>query len=129
MTDNQQPHLPPARRQGETSFETPSPGDGYSYDKGALQELATWYEGLGKKYRIDQQHALIITRTPQFASDFSSAGNATAFQRSGESLQGSLRQCEQYCREQAAKYRAALEKYAAAEDAHSADIDKAGRSL
>ncbi|WP_406638250.1 hypothetical protein [Amycolatopsis sp. WGS_07] len=133
MTDNQQPHLPPARRYGGASFETlavaPLLGDGYSYDKGTLQELARLYDDLADKYRLDQTYAAIFKKTKPPGQDFSSAGNAALFRDSGEALDGSLRQCERYCREQAAKYRAALTKYAAAEDAHSTEIGKTGGGL
>ncbi|MFD2465992.1 PE domain-containing protein [Amycolatopsis silviterrae] len=133
MTDNQQPHLPPARRYGGASFETlavaPLLGDGYSYDKATLEEIARSYEDLGDSYSLDQTRARLIAQTQPPGLDFSSVGNAELFRNSGRSLLDSLNQCEQFCRHQATKYREALKKYSAAEDAHSSEIHNSGGSL
>ncbi|MGW7534176.1 hypothetical protein [Amycolatopsis sp. NPDC054798] len=133
MADNQQSSLPPARRYGGASIETlaiaPLLGDGYSYDGATLKEIARLYESLADKYHIDQNHAIIIARTQPPGLDFSSADNAAVFQSSGEVLRRSLEQCERYCRDQAAKYRAALKKYTDTESTHSAEIGKARGSL
>ncbi|GAB3368997.1 hypothetical protein [Amycolatopsis echigonensis] len=133
MADNQQSSLPPVRRYGGASIETiaiaPLLGDGYSYDKATLKEIAETYESLADNFRLDQVRARIIAQTGSPGLDFSSVGNATAFQGSGRALLKSLEQCEQYCRDQAAQYRTALTKYSAAEDTHSADLHRAGGSL
>ncbi len=133
MADSQQSNLPPVRRYGGESFETiavaPLLGDGYAYDEKTLRELEEIYTNLAEKYRLDQLYARVVEQTQPPARDFSSTGNADVFHRSGIALQGSLRQCEQYCRDQAAKYHRALGAYTAAEDAHSAELGKTGGSL
>ncbi|UKD52059.1 hypothetical protein L3Q65_29570 [Amycolatopsis sp. FU40] len=133
MADNQQSSLPPIQRFGGASIETmavaPLLGDGYSYDRATLEEIAKLYESLADKYYLDRDHAGIIARTQPPGLEFSSTDNATIFRNSGEVLKGSLEQCERYCRDQAAKHRAALKKYADAEHAHSAEIRRAGGHL
>ncbi|GAA1027458.1 MULTISPECIES: PE domain-containing protein [Amycolatopsis] len=133
MADSQQSRLPPARRYGGESIETmaiaPLLGDGYAYDEKTLRELEEIYKNLAEKYHFDQLYARVVEQTQPPAGDFSSTDNATVFQRSGLALQASLRQCEQYCRDQVAKYHKALGKYTAAEDAHSAELGKSGGSL
>ncbi|MGV9298848.1 hypothetical protein [Amycolatopsis sp. NPDC003676] len=133
MADNHQSNLPPAGRYGGPSIETmavaPLLGDGYSYDRATLEELSKLYESLADKYRNDQDRAVIIARTQPPGLDFSSTDNAAIFRSSGEVLRGSLEQCQRYCRDQAAKFRAALKKYTDAEEKHSAEIHQAGGSL
>ncbi|EFL10821.1 MULTISPECIES: hypothetical protein [Actinomycetes] len=133
MADNQQSDLPPNRRRGAASIETtavaPPPGDGYSYDKATLKEIATRYEKLADKFRLDKDRAGVIARTQPPGLDFSSTDNAAVFRSSGEVLWGSLEQCERYCRDQAAKHRAALQKYSDADEAHSTEMHRAGGSL
>ncbi|WP_134667065.1 MULTISPECIES: hypothetical protein [Amycolatopsis] len=133
MTDNQQAALPSVRRYGGASIETlavaPLLGDGYSYDKATLHEIATEFENLADAYKMDQLSIDIISRTQPPGLDRSSDENATTFGRSGIALLNSLRQCEKYCRDQAAKYRAALDRYGVTEDAHSTDLHRTGGSL
>ncbi|WP_336157687.1 hypothetical protein [Amycolatopsis sp. VC5-11] len=133
MTDNRQSNLPPDRTRAAASTRTtaaaPLPGDGYSYDRATLKEIADLYENLADKFALDKDHAGVVARTQPPGLDFSSTDNAVVFRSSGEVLRGSLEQCERYCRDQAAKHRAALKKYADAEDAHSTEMHRTGGSL
>ncbi|WP_409185134.1 hypothetical protein F9C11_13095 [Amycolatopsis sp. VS8301801F10] len=133
VADNQRSSVPPVQKYGGASFETmavaPLLGDGYSYDRATLEELAKLYESLADKYRLDRAHAEVIARTKPPGLDSASGENAAIFRDSGNFLLGSLVQCESYCREQVEKYRKALRKYTSAEEENSADLGKTGGNL
>ncbi|MYW94771.1 hypothetical protein G3I59_30300 [Amycolatopsis rubida] len=104
-------------------------GPRYSYDKKTLTDISKEFEDLANEFREDQQYAQNIARAKAPGLDYASENNAETIRDSGKALLVSLVQQEQYCRDQAKKYRAALGEYTVAEDTHSTEVRKAGGSL
>ncbi|WP_158605646.1 PE domain-containing protein [Amycolatopsis panacis] len=124
----------PGNRYGGQSFGSVISGafgqaPGYSCDRGLLERVANEFESLAGEFEHDVNNAAVIARTQPPGRDFVSGGNAEAFRRSGDALVESLQQRAQYCRDQAAKFRAALRSYSVAEYAHAAEIEQTGGSL
>jgi len=109
-----------------TTFGQAVTGGGYEFDKAALKEIADEFDALASLYESSIQDAQVIARTEPPGLDFASGGNAQVFRSSGEALVKSLQARSEYCRNQAEKFRAALGKYAAADDNHAADVKNAG---
>lgn len=104
-------------------------GRRYSYDKQTLTEISNDFEDLANEFREDQHYAQNIARTQAPGLDYASENNAETIRNSGKALLASLIQQEQYCRDQAKKYRDALGKYAVAEDTHATQVKTAGGRL
>jgi hypothetical protein len=104
-------------------------GPGFKYDRETLEQLAKEWAALANDFSDDLVRADTIARTQGPGLEYASLGNATMIQASGSALRATLVAREQYCRTMAAKFEAALGKYANAEANHSTDIKKAGGSL
>ncbi|MGK3207685.1 hypothetical protein [Amycolatopsis sp. MEPSY49] len=87
------------------------------------------WNDLANEFKLDQEYAVILARTQGPGTEYASGGNAERIQCSGDALLQTLSQREEYCRSMAAKFKAALGKYARAEDDQTTQIKQAGGSL
>lgn len=87
------------------------------------------WNDLANEFKLDQEHAIVLARTRGPGIEYASGGNAEKIQQSGDALLQTLSEREEYCRSMAAKFKAALGKYARAEDDQTAEIKRAGGSL
>ncbi|WP_370970334.1 hypothetical protein [Amycolatopsis sp. cg9] len=90
--------------------------------------MREWNE-LANEFKHDQEQAVTLTRVEGPGLEYASGGNAEKIQQSGNALLSTLADREEYCRSMAAKLKAALGKYARAEDDHSTEITQTGGSL
>lgn len=104
-------------------------GAGFSYDEATLRELMHEWNDLANEFKLDQEHAIVLARTQGPGAEYASGGNAERIQLSGNALIQTLSQREDYCRSMAAKFKAALGKYASTEDDQAAEIKQTGGSL
>lgn len=131
MTDGRQGPEPGSY--GGPSFSAmvvaPITGEGYSLDPAGLEHVAKEFEALADEIGEGVLQAQTIARTVSPALDYASNNNAEVFRDSGDALVRSLQDRVKYCRDQAAKFRAAMGKYKVVEDTHSTDVKKVGGSL
>jgi hypothetical protein len=104
-------------------------GAGFQYDEETVRELAREWNDLANEFKLDQEHALTLARVRGPGVEYASGGNAEKVQQSGSALLSTLAAREEYCRNMAAKYDAASEKYAQGEDRHTTEIKQTGGSL
>lgn len=104
-------------------------GGGFSYDEETLRELMREWNDLANEFADDMNMARAIATAEGPGLEYASGGNAELIRASGAALISTLQNRETYCRAMAAKFQTALRKYAAAEDAHSIEINQAGGSL
>jgi hypothetical protein len=91
-------------------------GAGFKYDEATLHELVKEWSDLAQEYVFDLNEARSIAMARSPGLEFASKGNAEVTQQSGTALVEALDQRITYCQNMAAKYVAALGKYATAED-------------
>jgi hypothetical protein len=108
---------------------TGSGGAGFKYDVATLRELMNDWNTMANEFQVDQARARTIATTQGPGMEYASEGNADHVRQSGVALLDTLVDREKYCRTMAAKFEAALGKYAKAEDTHSTDITQTGGSL
>ncbi|WP_245805295.1 hypothetical protein [Amycolatopsis australiensis] len=106
-----------------------SGGAGFQYDEATLRELMHEWNDLANEFKLDQQHAIVLARTKGPGIEYASSGNAEKINQSGNALLETLIEREEYCRKMAAKFKAALGRYAQAEDDHTTEIRHTGGSL
>ncbi|RSM50095.1 hypothetical protein DMA12_02225 [Amycolatopsis balhimycina DSM 5908] len=104
-------------------------GPGFKYDRATLEQLKTDWNDMANEFQVDQARARTIATAQGPGVEYASEGNADHVRRSGEALLDTLIGREKYCRTMAAKFEAALGKYARAEDTHSTEITRTGGSL
>ena len=104
-------------------------GAGFAYDEETLRELMHEWNDLANEFKHDQEQAVTLTRVKGPGLEYASGGNAEMIHQSGEALLSTLAAREEYCRDMAAKFKAALGRYARAEDEHATEITQAGGSL
>jgi hypothetical protein len=91
-------------------------GGGFKYDEATLHELVKEWRDLAYEYSVDLDYADTIAKTRPPGQEYASGNNALVTQQSGTALREALEQRVAYCENMAAKYLAALGKYATAED-------------
>jgi hypothetical protein len=94
-----------------------------------LRELMREWNDLANEFKHDQEQAVTLTRVKGPGLEYASGGNAEKILQSGEALLSTLAAREEYCRNMAARFKAALGKYARAEDEHITEITQTGGSL
>ncbi|SEB29524.1 hypothetical protein SAMN04489727_0176 [Amycolatopsis tolypomycina] len=104
-------------------------GPGFKYDEATLRELMNDWNELANEFQDDQREARTIAVTGGPGLEYASGSNADQICKSGNVLLATLKEREKYCRNMAAKFDAALGKYAASEDAHTTEIKQTGGSL
>lgn len=104
-------------------------GAGFAYDEATLRELMHEWNDLANEFASDVNAARLIAITEGPGVEYASLGNAELIRQSGSALTTTLEEREAHCRAMAAKFQAALGKYASAEDAHSTEIKQTGGSL
>lgn len=104
-------------------------GGGFRYDEATLHELVREWNELANEFKHDQEQAVTLTRVKGPGLEYASGGNAEKIHQSGDALLATLAAREEYCRNMAAKLKAALGKYAQAEDDNSTEITQTGGSL
>jgi hypothetical protein len=104
-------------------------GGGFEYDEETLRELMHEWNDLANEFKHDQEQAVTLTRVKGPGLEYASGGNAEKIHQSGEALLSTLAAREEYCRNMAAKFKAALGRYARAEDDHTTEITQTGGSL
>ncbi|MEV6642004.1 hypothetical protein [Amycolatopsis sp. NPDC051371] len=87
------------------------------------------WNDLANEFKLDQETAIVLARTRGPGTEYASGDNAERIQESGNALLQTLSQREEYCRGMAAKFKAALGRYARAEDDQTAVIKQTGGSL
>ncbi len=102
---------------------------GFQYDEATLRQLAKDWNDLANDFKADQTQARNIATTRGPGLEYASSGNADQVQASGRALYDTLIAREQYCRAMAARFEAALRRYARAEDTHTTEINQTGGSL
>ncbi|WP_039795627.1 hypothetical protein [Amycolatopsis alba] len=99
------------------SYGTPvTEGAGFKYDEATLHELVKEWTDLAKEYVADLNDARRIAKAQPPGQEYASGDNAGVTRQSGSALMETLDQRITYCQNMAAKYIAALGKYATAED-------------
>ncbi|MER6665279.1 hypothetical protein ABT256_12065 [Amycolatopsis japonica] len=99
------------------SYGTPvAEGAGFKYDEATLHELVTEWRELAKEYRDDLVHAFNIAAAEPPGLEYASGDNALLTRNSGKALVKALNDRIAYCENMAAKYVAALGKYATADE-------------
>ncbi|EME60377.1 hypothetical protein [Amycolatopsis decaplanina] len=99
------------------SYGTPvAQGAGFKYDEATLHELVKEWNALAQEYRDDLVDAEFIAKVEPPGREYASGDNATITRQSGQALVDALNQRVAYCKNMAAKYVAALGKYAAADE-------------
>ncbi|KFU80737.1 hypothetical protein BB31_14340 [Amycolatopsis lurida NRRL 2430] len=99
------------------SYGTPVPaGAGFKYDEATLHELVKEWNDLAQEYRDDLVDAEFIAKVEPPGREYASEDNATITRQSGQALVDALNQRVAYCKNMAAKYVAALGKYATADE-------------
>jgi len=102
---------------------------GFEYDEATLHSLAKDWIDLANEFQADRQYANNIAQAIGPGKEYASGGNAELVRASGDALVVTLDQRVDYCKAMAAKFLAALGKYATAEEAHVNEIDQTGGSL
>ncbi len=87
------------------------------------------WNDLANEFADDLSRARTIATAEGPGLEYASDGNAELIRQSGTALISTLEERESYCRAMAVKFQTALGKYAAAEDAHSTEINQSGGSL
>ncbi|MEU0530334.1 hypothetical protein [Amycolatopsis tolypomycina] len=108
---------------------TDASGPGFMYDQATLEQLAKDWNDMANEFKADQVQARNIALAEGPGLEYASGNNAIMIQGSGRALLATLEERERHCRGMAAKFQAALGKYAAAEGAHATDIKRSGGSL
>jgi hypothetical protein len=106
-----------------------SGGAGFEYDVETLRGLMKDWNDLANEFKLDQEQAVTLARVKGPGLEYASGGNAEMIQNSGHALLATLAAREEYCRDMAAKFDAALGKYARAEDNHTTEVKQTGGSL
>ncbi|WP_326945930.1 hypothetical protein OG439_41570 [Amycolatopsis sp. NBC_01307] len=104
-------------------------GAGFQYDEATLHELVREWSDLASEFEDDLSYAALLQRTEGPGTEYASGGNAERVRASGEALHETLTARSQYCRSMAEKFRAALGKYATAEDTQTTEVKRTGGSL
>ncbi|MGW4057323.1 hypothetical protein ACWEGE_03550 [Amycolatopsis sp. NPDC004747] len=141
MPDGQPPAYNPNTRRAPLRPVTPHTGTygapagsgasspGFKYDRATLEELAKDWNDMANEFQVDQARARTIATTRGPGLEYASGGNADEICSSGRALLDTLVEREKYCRTMAAKFDAAIGKYADAEKTHSIEIKQTGGSL
>ncbi|MGY6656529.1 hypothetical protein ACXIZN_30615 [Amycolatopsis sp. TRM77291] len=99
------------------SYGTPvAQGAGFKYDEATLHELVKEWSDLAQEYQDDIEDARNIAVANPPGREFASGDNADITRQSGSALLEALDQRVAYCKNMAAKYVAALGKYATADE-------------
>uniref|UniRef100_UPI000A396003 hypothetical protein n=1 Tax=Amycolatopsis kentuckyensis TaxID=218823 RepID=UPI000A396003 len=106
-----------------------SGGAGFEYDEETLRELMHEWNDLANEFEDDLSRARLIATAEGPGLEYASGGNAELIRQSGSALTTTLYERASFCRAMAAKFEAALGKYATAEDRNSTEIKRAGGSL
>lgn len=87
------------------------------------------WSDLANEFQDDLSRARLIATAEGPGLEYASGGNAELIRQSGSALTTTLYERAAFCRSMAAKFEAAMGKYATAEDRHSTEIKRAGGSL
>ncbi|WP_394360472.1 hypothetical protein [Amycolatopsis sp. SB7-3] len=99
------------------SYGTPvAEGAGFKYDEATLHELVKEWTDLAKEYMDDRFDAELIAVAQPPGLEYASGDNAEITRQSGRALMEALDQRVAYCENMAAKYVAALGKYASEDE-------------
>ena len=104
-------------------------GPGFKYDRATLEELAKDWNDMANEFQEDQIQARNIAATKGPGLEYASGSNAKLIRGSGGALLATLKERERHCRTMAARFEAALGKYATTEDTHATEITQTGGSL
>jgi len=104
-------------------------GPGFKYDRATLEQLAKDWNDMANEFSDDLVFATAIQRAKGPGLEYASGGNADMINASGNALYSTLMARKEYCRSMAAKFQAALGKYATTEETHTTDIKQTGGSL
>ncbi|MEV6872744.1 hypothetical protein [Amycolatopsis sp. NPDC051128] len=141
MPDGQPPVYDPNTRRAPAHLITPhagtygsaagtgASGPGFKYDRATLEQLKTDWNDMANDFQDDLIYATALQRAQGPGLEYASGNNADMINTSGNALHDTLMARKEYCRSMAAKYEAALGKYAAAEDTHTTEIKQTGGSL
>lgn len=141
MSDGQPPVYDPNTRRAPLTPITPhvgtygtpagtgASGPGFKYDEATLRELMNDWNVMANEFKADQVQARNIALAEGPGLEYASGNNAIMIQDSGRALLATLEERERHCRDMAAKFQAALGKYATAEDTHATEIKRSGGSL
>lgn len=140
MSEGQPPVYDPGTRRAPVrpltphagSYGAPSSGasgGGFAYDETTLHELVREWRDLAREFRADMVHAEKLKRAQGPGLEYASGGNAELIRASGEALHETLNQRARYCDAMAAKFVAALGRYATAEETHAAEIGEATKGI
>jgi hypothetical protein len=108
---------------------TGTSGPGFKYDVATLRELMNDWNAMANEFQEDQMQARNIAVAEGPGLEYASGGNAKLVRASGGALLKTLKEREKCCRTIAARFEAALGKYATTEDAHTTEIKQTGGSL
>ena len=97
-------------------------GPGYAFTEEQLQALVTNWEDLADTFLDGQRDARRIAEAEGPGAEYASGDNAQLVRASGQALWDTLVAREKFCRNEAEKTRAAMGKYANAEDDATADV-------
>lgn len=99
------------------SYGTPvAQGAGFKYDEATLHELVKEWSDLAQEFQDDIEDARNIAVANPPGLEFASGDNADITRQSGRALLEALDKRVAYCKAMAAKYVAALGKYATADE-------------
>lgn len=104
-------------------------GAGFKYDEATLHELVKEWRELAQEYLKDLADAEFIAKAQPPGAEYASGDNALLIRSSGEALVTALNERAIYCENMAAKYVAALGKYATAEEQATADINQQSKGI
>lgn len=104
-------------------------GGGFAYDEATLHELVKEWRDLAREFRADMSYAEKLRRAQGPGLEYASGGNADLVRASGDVLHETLKQRVHYCDAMAAKFVAALGKYANAEEAHADEIGNTTKGI
>ncbi len=104
-------------------------GAGFKYDEATLHDLVKEWNALAQEYTDDLDDARYVAKAQPPGQEYASGDNADITRQSGTALMKTLDQRIAYCRNMAAKYLAALGKYATTEDNTTAVINQQPKGI
>lgn len=101
-------------------------GDGFAFDPAELIAIADAWDKLGARFAAKKQQARNLLHVHGPGAEYASAIHATAVQSTGKAMIAAFTNREQYCRDQAQKFRRTADKYAGTDDESSRSLPKPG---
>ncbi|RSN19008.1 hypothetical protein DMC63_16355 [Streptomyces sp. WAC 05977] len=112
------------------SYGTPvAQGAGFKYDEATLHELVKEWTDLAKEYQDDRFDAELIAVAQPPGREYASGDNAEITRQSGRALMEALDQRVAYCENMAAKYVAALGKYASEDERAASAVNQQPKGI